>query len=349
MKRRYKIVRHYRAYRRTMDSEAEAARATAERFGLGRSTLRRYKRLYDAGGKRALLPRYQLDAPAPSTALPITSPAAQLALSLRAHLGWCGQRIADELRQRRLAEVSHMAVYRLFRRYRVPVRAYHPVGKRYGIRFRKQRVRAPNWTWHVDFAGPLEDAQGQKRSVLIVIDSYSRMLLACEVTADQKAETVERVLGELFERHGKPQVVITDNGRCFAPPKPGYDHRFARFMAEHGVEHRRTRPYYPQTNGKAEAMVKTFKRECLGQLGSGWVWSQVEQSEQAFRAWYNFYRSHGGLGYQVPSALYMGVKLPRVGLSNLFGFLPESAVEMDVVPEVTKATRAKHLALLLVS
>ncbi|MEM6644615.1 MAG: DDE-type integrase/transposase/recombinase [Bacteroidota bacterium] len=267
-----------------------------------------------------------------------------MALALRAHLGWCGQRIAHELRVRGLAQVSHTAIYRLFRRYHLPVRTYHPVGKRDGIRYRRQRVKAPNWTWHVDFAGPLTDAQGQAQSVLIVIDSYSRMLLACDVVDDQSSATVEARLHALFERYGKPRVLITDNARCFVPVKAQSAHRFARFMAEAGVEHRLTKPYYPQTNGKAEAMVKTFKRECLGRLGQGWTWSGLRRSVKSFRAWYNFYRSHGGIGYRVPAQLYAGILLERRGVENVFGFLAESAVALPQVPEITRQNRVARLA-----
>lgn len=347
MRRRAKIVRDYRARRRTAATEAEAAEACAERFGCGESTLRRYYALWREKGKRALLPRYQRQPP--RARLTLSQTATDVALALRAHLGWCGQRIAEALRVRGLAEVSHTSIYRLFRRYPVPRRTYHAVGRRDGINYRKQRVKAPNWTWHVDFAGPLEDATGEKQSVVIVIDGYSRMLLACEVVADQKAETVEEILDTLFERYGKPRVVITDNARCFAPVEPDQRHRFAEFMAEHGLEHRRTKPYYPQTNGKAEAMVKTFKRECLRRLGGPWQWSGVVGCVGSFQAWYNFYRSHGGIGYRVPSQRYAGVSPARQGLEKLFGFLPESAIVVDQVPEITAQNRTDRLALVPVS
>lgn len=342
MKRRAKIVRDYRARRRTAESEKAAALASAQRFDCGKSTLRRYARLWRQGGRRALMPRYQHK---PSRArLTLSAKATAVALALRAHLGWCGQRIAEELRRRGLAHVSHTTIYRLFRRYHVPVRIYHPVGKRHGIRYKQQRVKASNWTWHIDFAGPLEDARAQKHSVLIVIDSYSRWLLALEVVEDQKAETVESVLEALFQRYGKPRVLISDNARCFAPPQPHQHHRFKRFMAGHGVEHRLTKPYYPQTNGKAEAMVKTFKRECLRRLGAPWQWSQVRGSLEQFQAWYNYYRSHGGIGYRVPSQLYAGVRLPRQGLKNIFGFLAESAIALDHVPQIRAQNRMDRLA-----
>lgn len=352
MKKRRRIVRDYHCRRHTAGCEAEAVAQTAARFKVGLSSVRRFYRRWREGGKRALLPSYSSRRPRRTrSTLPFA--VIEIILALRARLGWCGQRIAHELEERGIATVSHQTVYRVFRRYRVPVRCYHPVGKRDGIRYRRQRTRAPNWTWHVDFAGPWTDQDGCKRSLVVVIDSYSRMLLALEVVDGQRAEAVEAVLEELFARYGAPQVLITDNGRAFAPSLPEQGHRFWRFLARYGVEHRRTRPYYPQTNGKAEAVIKTIEREFLRLLGwrkgcsEGWRWSEIAAERAAFQGWYNFYRAHSALGYQVPAALYAGIALQKQGLANLFGLLPESAVAVEALPMITQNNRLDRLSLAL--
>ena len=363
MKQRRLVVRDYHRRRQCAPSEAEAARQTALRFSLGQSTVRRFYRYWRAGGQRALLPCYQQQSPAKTT---MPWPLVEVILALRAHLGWCGQRIAAELQQRQIAQVSHTAIYRLFRRYHVPVRTYHPVGKRDGIRYRSQRTRAPNWSWHVDFAGPWNDPQGRKRSLVVVVDSYSRMLLALEVVPQQSAEVVEAVLGRLFAQQGAPRVLITDNGRAFAPSLPHQGHRFGRFLAAHGVDHRRTRPYYPQTNGKVEAAIKTIEREFLRRMGwqkasaaasaaasatsgASWCWHQVAAAASSFQGWYNFYRCHGALGYRVPAQRYAGVVLPKLGLANIFGLMSESVVLVESLPVISQANRMDRLALTVVT
>ena len=353
MRYRYRIVREYRARRRTGHRECDAAAHTAERFGVSTRSVRRFDKVVRADGKRALMPRYHVTDPPRSS---LGWPVASAVLALRVRLGWCGQRIAAELAQRGIITMSHMAVYRLLRHYHVPIRTYHPVGRRDGIRYRRQRVRAPNWTWHVGFAGPLadgtsaDDPDGVTRSLIVVVDSYSRVLLALDVVGDQTSATAERVLAGLFARYGTPRVVVTDSGPAFAPPQQGYQHRFGRFLESHGVEHRRTKPYYPQTNGKAEAVVKTVKRELLGMLGrtspdGRWRWSEVAAQTAAFAGWYNFYRAHGALGYAVPASRYAGIVLPKPGLSSVFG-LPGSAVDVAALPRITKENRAAELALM---
>ena len=352
MKKRYRMVREYRGRCRTCSSEAEAARQTSEYFGIGISTLRRYNGKFMQGGKRSLIPSYRNLSRA-KTAL--TFEIIQIILSLRCLLGWCGQRISAELRQRGIADISHMSVYRLFRRYHVRTRTYHPKGRSDGIRYRSQQVKTADWTWHIDFAGPWEDSGGVTRSLLIVIDSYSRMLLYLGVVPDQKSETVETVLKDLFGIYGTPRIIVTDNGRAFAPSVEGWEHRFPDFLSEHGVEHRRSKPYYPQTNGKAEAAVKIVEREFLRHTGresdgtGTWHWAEISALISEFQAWYNFYRGHGALNYNVPARLYAGITMPKQGVKNIFGFLPESRIETDKLPAVNKENRLRNLSLIPVN
>ena len=112
-------------------------------------------------------------------------------------------------------------------------------------------------------------------------------------------------------------------------------------------------PYYPQTNGKVEAVIKTVEREFLRLLGwckgeaCHWRWSEIKAEARSFQGWYNFYRGHGALGYRVPAALYAGNSLDKQGLENVFGLLPESAVVVEDLPVITQANRMDRLSLAL--
>lgn len=97
-----------------------------------------------------------------------------------------------------------------------------------------------------------------------------------------------------FARHGiRIERVLTDNGN------PYRSHLFAALCRVRAITHRRTRPYTPRTNGKAERFIQTLLRE--------WAYAQsYETSRQrtaALAPWlhyYNWHRRHGSLGRRPP-------------------------------------------------
>ena len=55
-------------------------------------------------------------------------------------------------------------------------------------------------------------------------------------------------------KHGKPHVIVTDNGRQFESGA------FEDFLRKNGVRHLKTTPRHPASNGVIERTVQTFKR-----------------------------------------------------------------------------------------
>ena len=94
--------------------------------------------------------------------------------------------------------------------------------------------------------------------VHVAIDDHSRVAYA-EVLPDQRARTTvgffTRVTRWFAARGVRIRRVLTDNGN-------GYIARdFAVAAAHLRIKHTRTRPYRPQTNGKAERFIQTLLRE----------------------------------------------------------------------------------------
>lgn len=96
-----------------------------------------------------------------------------------------------------------------------------------------------------------------------------------------------RSLGIRFVR------VLTDNGVAYRSRK------FQRLCRRLGIKHKRTRPYTPRTNGKAERFIQTALRE--------WAYARrYESSSQRIEhlpGWlhrYNWHRPHSSLGYLPP-------------------------------------------------
>jgi transposase InsO family protein len=130
----------------------------------------------------------------------------------------------------------------------------------------------------------------------VAVDDHSRFAYA-EALPDEKAETTVGFLERAVQAMAKAGItvshVISDNG-------PNYTSRlFQQAAAGMGICLHRTRPYRPQTNGKAEAFIKTLKRE--------WIYKRIYLSNQErleelpeFLCYYNHHRPHTSLGLLPP-------------------------------------------------
>lgn len=137
----------------------------------------------------------------------------------------------------------------------------------------------------------------------VAVDDHSRVAYV-EMLADQRGATVagflRRVLRWFAARGVRVRRVLTDNG-------PSYLSDAFRAVANRvGVRLLRTRPYRPQTNGKAERFIQTMLREWAYGVAFPSSWRRT----RALRPWLRYYntaRPHTALGYQPPSC-----RFPRV-------------------------------------
>ncbi len=146
------------------------------------------------------------------------------------------------------------------------------------------------------------DRAGKRRNTVgweyvhVCVDDYSRLAYA-EVLSDEKATTAIAFLQRavaFYRRHGiKVERLLTDNGSAYRATI----HALA--CKTLGIRHLRTRPYRPQTNGKAERFIRT--------LINGWAYGAIYRSSQersaALDGWlwhYNHRRRHSALGHQPP-------------------------------------------------
>ena len=130
----------------------------------------------------------------------------------------------------------------------------------------------------------------------VAIDDHSRLAFT-QMLADQKAETTVAFLQnsvEFFGRYGiGVRALLTDNGSSYR------SRQFAHACQSLHIKHRRTRPYSPQTNGKAERFIQTALRE----WAHAQYWKNSDQRDQHLQPWndyYNHHRPHGSLNCQPP-------------------------------------------------
>lgn len=130
----------------------------------------------------------------------------------------------------------------------------------------------------------------------VAIDDHSRVVYV-EVLSDEKGVTtagfLERTLAFYSAKGMRVKRILTDNGGNYI------SHVFAEAARVHSVRLKRTRPFRPQTNGKAERFIRTLQEE--------WAYSRPFHSNQQrlqqlprFINYYNRRRPHGGIGGAVP-------------------------------------------------
>jgi transposase InsO family protein len=137
----------------------------------------------------------------------------------------------------------------------------------------------------------------------VAIDDRTRLAYV-EALTDQQGQTAAaftaRALAWFVALGVQVERVLTDNAWCYR------SQAFQRVLADAGAGHRRTRPYRPQTNGKAERFNRT--------LASEWSYGQLYTSNQAPLAalpgWlhhYNCHRPHTALDGRSPMQLLNNV------------------------------------------
>jgi transposase InsO family protein len=138
----------------------------------------------------------------------------------------------------------------------------------------------------------------------IAVDDHSRIATAA-IFPDERKKSAVSFLRSAVAYYGSLGVtvdrVMTDNGSCYKSLA------FAKACKQLRIKHIRTRPYTPQTNGKAERFIQTALRE--------WAYATAfensHQRRDALAPWlhrYNWHRPHASLAKMPP--------ISRLGLTR---------------------------------
>lgn len=132
--------------------------------------------------------------------------------------------------------------------------------------------------------------------VYVAVDDFTRLSYV-DILPDERSESASTFLTRAvawFAQHNvKVERVMTDNGSAFLA------HQFAKTCQTLNVRHKRTRPYTPRTNGKAERFIQTLLRE--------WAYRFSYATSAERKRWltpyvhfYNFHRAHTAIAYNPP-------------------------------------------------
>jgi len=131
----------------------------------------------------------------------------------------------------------------------------------------------------------------------VIVDDHSRFAVVVQVpdeSSKSAAAALDLAAAEFARRGVRIDRILTDNGFAYTRGR-AYGEAIDRL----GLRHKRTRPYRPQTNGKAERFIQTLINE--------WAYAQPYRSNEErsvalpeFVDFYNRARPHTALGGRSP-------------------------------------------------
>lgn len=209
----------------------------------------------------------------------------------------------------RSCRVNIKRVHRLWKekQRQVPARKKHRKRSRNREPHVPQQALFPGHVWSYDFVHD-KCRGGARLKLLCVNDEFTRQCHAITVAASLTAKDVRRVLASLFEQHGAPLFLRSDNG-------PEFVHNDLKmWLKEQQVQTLYIEPGSPWQNGKGESMHGKLRDECLNlELFSHRV--EARCIIENYRLTFNSHRPHSALGYQTPNDFADNWKLKQQSLT----------------------------------
>jgi putative transposase len=285
---------------RLVEQSPLAARRTLEKLGIPRSSFYRWYDRNQRGGPEALADRpSRPDRVWNRIPEAIRSQIVDLALD------------QPELSPRELAVrftdaqeyfVSEASVYRLLKAHDLITSPAYIVIK--AAEAFKDKTTAPNQLWQTDFTYLKITGWGWYY-LSTVLDDFSRFIVAWKLCATMKAKDVTATLDLALAASGLDQMTVVHRPRLLSDNGASYvAEDLAQWLDRQKMEHVRSAPYHPQTQGKIERWHQTLKNRIL--LEHYYLPSDLERQVAAFVAHYNHARHHESLANLTPADVYFG-------------------------------------------
>ena len=146
-------------------------------------------------------------------------------------------------------------------------------------------------------------ARGQGCEIVNFIDDHSRLCLASVALPVTTAVDVGAVFQGARAQHGTPASVLTDNGSIYTAEHRGGKVVLETELERLGIQHKRSRPYHPQTCGKVERFHQTLKKYLAKQPAAPSLQALQLQIDR-FVTYYNEERPHRALGRLTPREVF---------------------------------------------
>ena len=156
----------------------------------------------------------------------------------------------------------------------------------------------PHQHWHLDIC--YINFKSTFVYLVALIDGYSRFMVHYELKMSVEALDMEIMMERAREQFpGTNPTLITDNGPQFIA------NEFKAYLQLVGITHRKTRFYYPQSNGKIERFYQTCKNESI-RKNSFLSFNDLNRQLAIYIKNYNYKRLHSSIGYIAPWDMIQG-------------------------------------------
>jgi transposase InsO family protein/transposase-like protein len=285
---------------RLVEQSPSPARRTLEKLGISRSSFYRWCDRYQRGGPEALADRpSRPDRVWNRIPESIRSQIIELALD------------QPELSPRELAVrftdqqkyfVSEASIYRLLKAHDLIASPAYIVIK--AAAAFKDKTTAPNQLWQTDFTYLKVTAWGWYY-LSTVLDDFSRFIVAWRLCPTMKAQDVTATLDRALAASGLNRMTVVHRPRLLSDNGSSYVATdLMKWLDQQKMEHVRSTPYHPQTQGKIERWHQTLKNRIL--LEHYYLPSDLERQVAAFVEHYNHARYHESLDNLTPADVYFG-------------------------------------------
>ena len=285
---------------RLVEQSPWPARRTLDKLGIPRSSFYRWYDRYQRGGPEVLADR-------PSRPDRIWNRIPEAVRSQIVDLALDQPELSPrELAVRFTDEekyfVSEASVYRLLKAHDLitsPAYIVIKVAEAF-----KDKTTAPNQLWQTDFTYLKITGWGWYY-LSTVLDDFSRFIVAWKLCATMKAKDVTATLDLALFASGLDKMTVVHRPRLLSDNGASYVATdLAQWLDQQKMEHVRSAPYHPQTQGKIERWHQSLKNRIL--LEHYYLPGDLERQVAAFVAHYNHARYHESLDNLTPADVYFG-------------------------------------------
>jgi transposase InsO family protein len=167
-----------------------------------------------------------------------------------------------------------------------------------------ERAR-PMQLWQTDITSFLIGPHKERVYLTVFLDDMSRFVVSFALHLQQKSELVIEALKDGMARFGKPQEILSDQGRQYFAWRGKSE--FQKLLKREVIAHVVARSHHPQTVGKCERLWETVKREFLDRVALKDLADARTRLAHYF-AHYNFFRPHQGINGLVPADRFFGAQ-----------------------------------------